>query len=328
MTLYRISDLYPDYKDRFFDGEDITKLDVYSGRSKDEKVGHLDGLLVDETGRFRYLVIDTGFWVFGKKVLLPIGHCNVDTRGHRVYTDLTKDQVEHLPKYDHDTLIDRDYEERVRSLYRQTNVETSAPVESSVPVESSGTVDVTAAQMPPYVGTTPPQPVEPRRQVAPEPVSRPVAPQPTVTERYDYDREPQLYGMRDQDHRQFKLYEERLVAEKHRQKTGEVKVSKHVETTTDHLSVPVEREKVVIEVTSDRPAQIQMDGTAFKEGEVAHMDIHEETADIHKEAVVRETVNIRKEVQHDTVQAEDTVRREELDIRPEGNPNLGERRKP
>jgi len=46
-----------------------------------------------------------------------------------------------------------------------------------------------------------------------------------------------------------------------------------------------------------------------REGEVAHMQIYEETPDIRKETVVGEEVRIRKEVERDTVEAQ-TVRRE------------------
>jgi uncharacterized protein (TIGR02271 family) len=50
------------------------------------------------------------------------------------------------------------------------------------------------------------------------------------------------------------------------------------------------------------------------------MDIYEETPDIRKEAVLREEVSIRKEVEQDTVNAEETVRREELDLDTQGRP--------
>jgi stress response protein YsnF len=44
------------------------------------------------------------------------------------------------------------------------------------------------------------------------------------------------------------------------------------------------------------------------------MEVYEETADIDKQAFVREEVNIKKEVQRDTVDATEQVRREELDV--------------
>ncbi|MFS8117699.1 MAG: PRC-barrel domain-containing protein, partial [Microcoleus sp.] len=69
MALQRIEEFYPNYQEEIFAGDDIKGFDVFAGDS-DEKVGTVYDALVDETGRFRYLVIDTGIWIFGKKVLL------------------------------------------------------------------------------------------------------------------------------------------------------------------------------------------------------------------------------------------------------------------
>jgi len=50
------------------------------------------------------------------------------------------------------------------------------------------------------------------------------------------------------------------------------------------------------------------------------MDIYEETPDIRKEAVVREEVRVKKVVEQDTVQVQESIRREELDIDTQGRP--------
>ena len=47
------------------------------------------------------------------------------------------------------------------------------------------------------------------------------------------------------------------------------------------------------------------------------MEVYEETADIQKQAFVREEVNIRKEVEMETVEATEILRREELDVKTE-----------
>jgi len=47
------------------------------------------------------------------------------------------------------------------------------------------------------------------------------------------------------------------------------------------------------------------------------LEIYEETVNIKKQAFVREEVQVRKEVEQDTVEATDTVRREELDVKTE-----------
>lgn len=114
------------------------------------------------------------------------------------------------------------------------------------------------------------------------------------------------------------------MTDKQRRKTGEVSVSKRVETDTAEVSVPVEKEKIVIEITtsSGQTPQVTAGNAEISEGEVVQMDVHEETANIRKQAVVREEINIRKEVERDTVTAKETVRREELDVDTSGKPDV------
>jgi len=284
MALVKLADFYPNYRDEIFGGDDIKGLDVYAGTS-DEKIGTVHDALVDESGRFRYLVLDTGFWVFGKKVLLPIGSCRIDYDSRRVYATnlLNKEQAERLPAYDELQPIDYDHEEQVRDVYR-------------APATTAG---ATAVQ--PTANT----------------VDR---------DAYTYDREPALYNMNERDHSTLRLYEERLIANKTRQKTGEVTVGKRVETETARATVPLEKERVVIERTSTTGRTPVAPGDAnFREGEVARMEVYEESADIRKEAFVREEVGVRKEIERETVDAEETLRREELDVQTEGRPIVDNR---
>lgn len=117
MALVKIADLYPDYREDVFGGADIKNFTVYD--YNEDKIGSVHDILVDETGHFRYLVIDTGFWIFGKKVLLPVGKAKIDYSQERIYAvGLTKEQAENLPEYDDSMTLDYDYEERVRGVYR------------------------------------------------------------------------------------------------------------------------------------------------------------------------------------------------------------------
>jgi hypothetical protein len=118
MALYKLDEYAPDYNNEIFDGHDIKNFTVYA--EGEEKVGSVQNILVDENdGRFRYFIIDTGFWVFGKKVLLPVGLARLDYDDKRLYVPrLTKEQVENLPEFSEDLAIDNDYEERVRGVYR------------------------------------------------------------------------------------------------------------------------------------------------------------------------------------------------------------------
>jgi uncharacterized protein (TIGR02271 family) len=108
----------------------------------------------------------------------------------------------------------------------------------------------------------------------------------------------------------------RLIANKHRVKTGEVTIGKHVETETVQVAVPVEKERVIVERNTPTEAErvVSYNEAAFKNKEVVRMDIYEETPEIQKQAVVKEEVRVKKVVEQDTVEAQEEVRREELDV--------------
>jgi uncharacterized protein (TIGR02271 family) len=118
-----------------------------------------------------------------------------------------------------------------------------------------------------------------------------------------------------------KLYEERMIVDKDRTKTGEVAIGKHTELETARVSMPIEKEHIVIErvpMSAETVATDNLD--AFHNTETVRMEVYEDTPDIHKEAFLREEVTIRKEVTQETVNAEEILRREELDIDTQGHP--------
>ncbi len=277
MPLHKIRDFDPDYRVHFED-QDILGYDLYASS---DKVGAVDDLLVDDTGKIRYLIVNTGVWILGKKVLLPIGRARINYSDHQIVVDdLTRTQVEALPAYDGNMPVDYEHEEQVRNVYRPMGAGTgTAAVDTSTPLD--------------YDRDT-----------------------------YAYDRDPALYDLDDRAHQNLRLYEERLIANKTRAKTGEVIVGKRVETETSKVSVPLDKERVVIERTTptDTGTAVTPGSDAFQEGEVARVEVYEEAADIRKEAFVREEVSVRKEVDQETVNAEETLRREELNVDTEGRP--------
>ena len=65
----------------------------------DGKIGKIDEA-TDEVGA-SYIVVDTGPWIFGKKVMLPAGvitHVIKDTE--TVFVDRTNDQIKNAPEFD------------------------------------------------------------------------------------------------------------------------------------------------------------------------------------------------------------------------------------
>ena len=318
MPLFKIEDFNPNYRQDAFDGEDVKGLDVYAGKTA-EKIGTIHDVLVDDAGRFRYFVIDTGFWIFGKKVLLPVGRCSVNAEARRIYATgmATKEQAEKLPEYDESITVDHDYEERVRHVYRTPTVETSVPVEASGVVRRPSP----SAKTRPASHQSRPTPSPKRATYQQVPAAHQAHPTPDYRQTYTYEQDPSLYQMNEQDHQKLRLYEERLVANKSRHRAGAVEIGKRVETEVARAAVPVEKDRVVIERTQLNAGQAVSAGSIdFHEGEIARVELYEEVADIKKQAFVREEVNIRKETERDMVQAEEVLRREELDIRTEGHP--------
>ena len=122
------------------------------------------------------------------------------------------------------------------------------------------------------------------------------------------------------DNDKIKLYEERLMVNKQRTKAGEVSIGKRVETETASVAVPVEKERIVIERSDATTGQVVSPGTAdFAGGKVAEVELYEETANVNKQAFVREEVSVRKEVEQGTVQKSETIRREELQVDADGD---------
>ncbi|HEY9781517.1 MAG TPA: DUF2382 domain-containing protein [Leptolyngbyaceae cyanobacterium] len=295
MALLKIGDFDPDYR-KSFDESDIKGHGVYT--QTDEKIGTVNDILVDEEGHLRYFIVDLGFWIFGKKVLLPVGRTRIDHNAQRVYAvNMTRDQADNLPEFSEDMALDYDYEERVRGVYRTPTTGTTAaaatgavaPLETSAPLDASVPLDSGVAT-PAYANYD--------------------------RNTYSYHHEPDLYNLNEQDHQTLRLYQERLVASKRRVKTGEVAIGKHVETETERVSVPVEKERVIVErvTPTDAGRPVAPGEATFREGEVAHVEVYEETPDIRKEAFVREEVRVRKEVEQEVVNTSETVRREELDV--------------
>ncbi|MEM8807311.1 MAG: DUF2382 domain-containing protein [Cyanobacteria bacterium P01_G01_bin.38] len=315
MALIKFKEAYPDYRETFGDNNEVAHFDEYSVYAQyDEKVGSVkDALFEQANGNIRYLIVDTGFWIFGKTVLLPIGIARFDYDQRRVYVDgLTKEQAEELPEYSDDMTIDRDYEDRVRSGYRALGEQRTRQF-----MGKEYKVDEYRA----YPGSSALHGVT----EAPAGAAAAVTGTAGQADLYDYDSEPGLYGMDHDAHQPIRLYQERLIADKDRFKTGEIAIGKRVETETQEVSVPVQNERIVVERTTPANVRPVTNAPDFREGEVARMETYAEQANIQKEAFVREEVSIRKEVDEEVITESETLRREELEVDAKGNPNVVKR---
>ncbi|HZN22274.1 MAG TPA: PRC-barrel domain-containing protein [Gaiellaceae bacterium] len=93
-------------------------LTGYEVEATDGSIGKVDEATY-ETGR-SFLVVDTGPWIFGKKVMLPAGVVrSVDETDKRIFVNRTKDQIKDSPEYDDSMLDDESYRSRLGSYYGQ-----------------------------------------------------------------------------------------------------------------------------------------------------------------------------------------------------------------
>ena len=276
MTLYKIGDRYPDYRDAYFNGNDVKGMTVRS--AEDARVGTVKDILIDDENHIQFLVVDMG----RSQVLLPISRCASNYEQNTVYVQLlNQSEFKNLQPYS-DT----------GELYnqREFSVEQSVAVEDSAPVEGIAFANVARP-----VQTAENPGLTPVTQDAPASKERPI-----------------------------QLYEERLVTQKQRIKTGEVKISKQTITETTDTNIPITREKVIIEIESIYSGQTRVD---FGDAEVSEdgtvrMGIYEEQAEVCRRIVPYQNVSVRKEVVQDIVHTQQTIRKEELTVQTEGNPEI------
>jgi hypothetical protein len=82
----------------------------------DGAIGNLDAATYDVGGS--YIVVDTGFWIFGKKRMLPAGVIDrIDYDRREVHVNLTKDEIRQAPDYDAEREREEAYREDVGIYY-------------------------------------------------------------------------------------------------------------------------------------------------------------------------------------------------------------------
>ena len=108
----RTSDVYT-YRDPTWAHGDISGFDI---EARDGSIGKIDKA-TNETGS-SCLVVDTGPWIFGKKVMLPAAVVrDIDVDSQTVFVDLTKDEIKNAPEYDDSLENDAGYRDQLGSYY-------------------------------------------------------------------------------------------------------------------------------------------------------------------------------------------------------------------
>ena len=79
-------------------------------------IGKVDQASTDAAAQ--WLVVDTGFWIFGKKRVIPAGTVvGIDHESKRIVVSMSKDQVKAAPDYDESDWADEDTRARQRERH-------------------------------------------------------------------------------------------------------------------------------------------------------------------------------------------------------------------
>ena len=95
-----------------------SQLDLagYSVEALDGSIGKVDEATNDVGASF--IVVDTGPWIFGKKVMLPAGVVrDVDLDTETVFVGRTKDQIKNAPEFDQKQFRDPAYRDELGGYY-------------------------------------------------------------------------------------------------------------------------------------------------------------------------------------------------------------------
>src|SRR5579859_2093063 len=97
------------FREQSLEARDLTG---YGVEALDGSIGKIDETSNDVGSA--YVVVDTGPWIFGRKVLLPAGVIDrVDDDGEKVYVNRTRAQIKDSPDFDPDRHPDDAYRDEL-----------------------------------------------------------------------------------------------------------------------------------------------------------------------------------------------------------------------
>ena len=93
--------------------QQITGYDV---EAIDGSIGKIDDATLETDSG--HIVVDTGPWIFGKKVMLPAGVLkSVDHVNEKVFVNRTKDEIKSSPEFDDSIRNDEKYRTELGTYY-------------------------------------------------------------------------------------------------------------------------------------------------------------------------------------------------------------------
>jgi hypothetical protein len=94
---------------------DLTGFKV---EAMDGDIGKVDEATNEVGGSF--VIVDTGPWIFGKKVMIPAGVVrDIDPDAETIFVNRTKDEIKDAPKFDEETYRDQKYRDELGGYYNR-----------------------------------------------------------------------------------------------------------------------------------------------------------------------------------------------------------------
>ena len=91
-------------------------IEGFSVEALDGSIGKIDEATHDVDGS--YIVVDTGPWIFGRKVMLPAGVIErVDRDDEKVYVNRSKDEIKDAPEFDENRYREGSYRDEIGAYY-------------------------------------------------------------------------------------------------------------------------------------------------------------------------------------------------------------------
>jgi uncharacterized protein (TIGR02271 family) len=250
--------------------------------SAGEKVGKVDQVyLDDQTGEPSWVTVTTG--LFGtSQSFVPLEGASVD--GSDLRLGYAKDKVKDAPRIDVDQHLERTQEDELYRYYGLGSATGTTGYADTTTGTTTGTTGTTG-----YADTT-----------------TGTTTQTTGTTGTTSDEAAVV------------LNEEKLDVGTRSEEAGRARLRKYTTTDTETVSVPVTKEKLVVERTPVA-GEGQVSSTPIQDtDQVEEVTLREERAVVGKETVAREEVSIAKEQVTETEQVSAEVRKEHADIDVDG----------
>jgi Transposase, Mutator family len=104
--------------------EALRELDIdgFFVEAIDGRIGHLH-----ESSDMGYIVVDTGTWVFGRKVLLPAGLIEgVDVDAQQIFVNRTREEIKNAPEFDDEDRAQAAHRAALQEYYSRKEADAQA----------------------------------------------------------------------------------------------------------------------------------------------------------------------------------------------------------